>query len=53
MRLPKPPFFSFFFFKYIFIGVYVYIFAFYMFDEIFMRNMKFFGCILRYLSDIS
>jgi hypothetical protein len=31
------------FFFVFFIGVYVYIFAFYIFDEIFMRNMKFFG----------
>jgi hypothetical protein len=38
----RRPFFFFSFFSF-FIGVYVYIFAFYMYDEIFMRNRKFFG----------
>jgi hypothetical protein len=44
MRLPNfgNPASAVFFLKKI-IGVYVYIFAFYMFNEIFMRNRKFFG----------
>ena len=43
----------FFFFFFLVIGFYVYVFTFYMFDEIFMRKNKFFGCILKYLSDVS